>query len=144
MDLFLGVFLFWMGASHAPCYINVTKHGNFPLSDGTFGTALALLERPKGAMEQRAALLERPQGAMEQRSALLERPKGAWNSACATGTPAGQLERRSALLERPGGAYALRQARFPALVRGLEGGIGLGLNGEAAGERSESIVRTSV
>ena len=100
-----------MGASHAPCYINVTKHGNFPLSDGTFGTALALLERPKGAMEQRSALME----------LLL-----------------------SGAMERPKGAYALRQARFPALVSGLEGGIGLGLDGEAAGERSKSVVRTGV
>ena len=42
------------------------------------GTALALLERPGGALEQRFALLERPKGAMEQRFALLERPGGAY------------------------------------------------------------------
>ena len=113
---FLGFFYFGMGAYHAPCYINVTKHGNFPLSDGTFGTALALLERPKGAMD----------------------------TACATGTPRRDHGTALALMERPKGAYALRQARFPALVSGLEGGIGLGLDGEAAGERSKSVVRTGV
>ena len=103
-------------------------------------------------LEQRSALLERPKGAMERRLRYWNAPKGPWNSACATGTP--QRGHGTALalmelllsgaMERPGGAYALRQARFPALVSGLEGGIGLGLDGEAAGERSKSVVRTGV
>ena len=59
---FFGFFYFGMGAYHAPCYINVTKHGNFPLSDGTFGTALALLERPEGSMEQRLRYWNAPEG----------------------------------------------------------------------------------
>ena len=109
-------------------------------------------------LEQRSALLERPKGAMERRLRYWNAPKGPWNGACATGTPPrghgtalallerpeGAMEQRSALLERPKGAYALRQARFPALVSGLEGGIGLGLDGEAAGERSKSVVRTGI
>ena len=75
---FFGFFYFGMGAYHAPCYINVTKHGNFPLSDGTFGTALCATGTPPRGHGTALALLERPEGAMEQRSALLERPKGAY------------------------------------------------------------------
>ena len=65
-----------MGASHAPCYINVTKHGNFPLSDGTFGTALCATGTPPRGHGTALALLERPEGAMEQRLRYWNAPEG--------------------------------------------------------------------
>ena len=97
-----------MGAYHAPWYINVTKHGNFRLSDGTFGTALCATGTPRRGLEQRSALLERPKGAMEQRFALLERPEGA-------------MEQRLRYWNAPEGLTLCSQALFSSARKRLGG-----------------------